>query len=73
MNVKRVLFQDALDSSRFLRIAKIGHSEVVARVYFGKRGNLSYHGLVTLPKRLFYPDVIAGTRQASSMGFNAVC
>jgi len=65
MDVQSILFQDAMDPSRFLRIVEEKPTRVLCKVYFGPDKNkLIYHGKVELSKRMFYPE--GGTR----IGFN---
>lgn len=57
MNVQAILFQDAMDPTRFLKIKEEKPNSVVCKVFFGPtKEKLIFHGTVELPKRLFYPD-----------------
>lgn len=54
-SVNQTLFQDAMDTSRYLRIKEERERTVVCRVFFGNNErNLSFAGTVELPKRLFF-------------------
>lgn len=65
MNVQQILFHDAMDRTRFLRIKEEKQNTVVAKVFFGpNKNNLTYHGQVELSKRLF--SLAGGSR----IGFN---
>lgn len=64
-NVTEVLFQDAMDPNRFLRIKEEKTNTVIAKVWFGPdKNHLTYHGTTELTKRLFNFD--GGSR----IGFN---
>lgn len=64
-NVSEVLFQDAMDPTRFVRIREEKKNTVICKVWFGKsKDNLFYHGTTELPKSLFF---FAG---GSRTGFN---
>ncbi len=53
-DVTSVLFQDAMDSTRFLRIKEEQKETVTAKIFFGPdKNHLVYHGTATLGKRLF--------------------
>ena len=64
-DVYSVEFQDAMDRTRFLRIKEEKEKTVVCKVYFeGASKAHIYHGLVELPKRMFFLDGFTTT------GFN---
>lgn len=50
------LFQDAMDSTKFIRITKeLDDKQVSCRIFFGKnKDSLVFNGVSTLPKSLFY-------------------
>lgn len=53
-HMSAVLFQDTMDSSRFLKIESEKKNTFVCKVFFGKnKNNLSYHGKTELAKRFF--------------------
>lgn len=64
-DVTNMLFQDAMDSERFLKIKTVKDKTVIAKIYFGPdKNNLVLSGVVELGKKLFFLD--GGSR----WGFN---
>lgn len=56
-NVSSVLFQDAMDMTRFLQIKEERRDTVVCKVFFGPdKKRLTYYGTAIMSKRLFYFD-----------------
>lgn len=66
-NVESILFVDAMDSTRFMRIIEVKENTVVCKVFTGENKDaLGYVGKTELPKRLFYP----GDERDYRTGFN---
>lgn len=67
-------FRDSMDPTRILNVKKVVGNDVHCRVLFleGKYGVPVYHGMVTLPKSLFFGMGKVNEQQASRYGFMPV-
>lgn len=62
--INQILFQDAMDHSRFLTIKTEKKTTVICKVFFKIGSQMRYFGTAELPKCLFYLE--GGSR----IGFN---